>query len=338
LKRKIIFRADGSPSIGYGHVNRCLSLISILHEEFDCVFVSHNTIPFLADRLESLGIPLLLVSEIRYPSADARGKDEEVPFDMTGIIQGNEIVVLDGYWFGPQFQRAIKQTGVKLVYIDDLAAFEQVADVVINQSPGLSESAYVNLIAKKTKLFVGPAYSTVKVPDRIRHRAKSFESFSRLLICMGGADPMNFTTALLRQHEALIARYREVIVLLGAGFQMYQQVELAISTSNTRVEINLPKDDVYDLMAWASSAILPASTMAVEYAHVGGLLAIVQTAGNQKYFYKGLLDLDCAVVPERLTSFDSEAFEKMFFAQRRIFDGRSDERLLKIFHTIDRAA
>ena len=108
-QHKIIFRADGSATVGYGHVHRLLSLTQMLHKNFDCVFVSHEAPEFLTTELKLLSVPLKKVATIQYKLPDERKQGDEVAFDMNEIVSGNEIVVLDGYWFGKDFQTAIKK-------------------------------------------------------------------------------------------------------------------------------------------------------------------------------------------------------------------------------------
>ena len=41
-RRKIFFRADAGPEIGYGHFIRTLALADMLKEDFDCTFFTQT--------------------------------------------------------------------------------------------------------------------------------------------------------------------------------------------------------------------------------------------------------------------------------------------------------
>src|SRR5688500_7727268 len=101
-----------------------ISLAQILQNDFDCTFVSHEAEPFLLDELKSAKIPFQKVKTIHYNSPDLKGKEEEVPFDMDEMLDGDEIVVVDGYWFGRDYQYEIKRKGSFVVCIDDQAERE----------------------------------------------------------------------------------------------------------------------------------------------------------------------------------------------------------------------
>jgi spore coat polysaccharide biosynthesis predicted glycosyltransferase SpsG len=42
LKSKLFFRADGNEKIGLGHIVRCLSIIQMLGDRFECLLVVNN--------------------------------------------------------------------------------------------------------------------------------------------------------------------------------------------------------------------------------------------------------------------------------------------------------
>ena len=120
MKRKIFFRADASQSIGYGHFIRTLALADMLKDDFDCVFYTQTPTEYQRKELEKV-CPF-----IELPDDDTRFRlfIEE--------LKGDEIVVLDNYFFTTDYQRSIKTKGCKLVCVDDMHDKHYVADVVIN--------------------------------------------------------------------------------------------------------------------------------------------------------------------------------------------------------------
>ena len=122
-KRRIFFRADASPTIGYGHYIRSLALADMLKQDFDCTMFTQMPTDYQLREVQS-------VCSIRYLS------DTDAKFDeFLDKLHGDEIVVLDNYFFTTDYQRAIKSKGCKLVCIDDMHDKYFVADAIINSAP-----------------------------------------------------------------------------------------------------------------------------------------------------------------------------------------------------------
>ena len=204
IKQKVLFRADGTAAIGFGHVHRLLSLVKMLYKNFECIFVSHEAPEFLIKELNEIGVPFVKVESIQYKLTGERREGDEVAFDMNDLLESNEIVVLDGYWFGRQYQQAIKDKGCTLVYIDDLIEVGNSADVIINHSLGVNSSEYKK-IAPATSIYTGSQYSLTNVPEKYRNQQVNKNIYQQLLISFGGADPLNFTCKILNEYSELSA-------------------------------------------------------------------------------------------------------------------------------------
>ena len=106
-KRKIYFRADASATIGYGHFIRSLALADMLKNDFDCTFFTTSPSPY---QIAEMGKVCNYIS-----------LNEETKFkDFINLLVGDEIVVLDNYFFTTEHQKQIKEKGCKLVCIDDM--------------------------------------------------------------------------------------------------------------------------------------------------------------------------------------------------------------------------
>ncbi|HMO61134.1 MAG TPA: bifunctional UDP-2,4-diacetamido-2,4,6-trideoxy-beta-L-altropyranose hydrolase/GNAT family N-acetyltransferase [Ferruginibacter sp.] len=334
MMQKIVFRADGSPEIGYGHMYRMLALLKMLYTNWQCFFVSDSAPFFLSDELKSMSVPLLQVVKIKYPLPDTRKPGDEIPFDMETILTGNEIVVLDGYWFGKKYQQAIKSKGCTLVYIDDLIEAGNIADIVINHSPGVNIGQYQDT-APGTAIYTGSAYSLVQAPDMYRNKTTQGKLFGQLLLAMGGADPLNYTCTLLQEQQPYISRFDAVKIIVGNAFPHIQQLKDSIAAfPQAEILQALSKTEVYAVMQKSTVAILSASTMAMEYAAVGGLLSVIQTAQNQKYLYKGLIDEKIALPLSELYHADEAICSAMMEKQRHLFDGKAGERFVRLFNEL----
>jgi UDP-2,4-diacetamido-2,4,6-trideoxy-beta-L-altropyranose hydrolase len=331
MHHKIFFRADGSASVGYGHVHRLLSLAQMLYNNFNCFFVSHEAPDFLKHELQQISVPFIKVDTISYKLPDQRTPGDEVPFDMKEILTGEEIVVLDGYWFGKKYQTEIKNKGCTLLYVDDLVEAGNIADIIINHSMGISISDY-KMTAPATCVYTGSNYSLINVPAAFRHQPPCENTYRQLLISMGGADPLNFTGKIIEQYKEYINRFEKVVVMTGVAYKYSEELKRKTACfGNIQLIQAVSKKEMFGIMQQSTAAIISASTMSVEYANVGGVLAIIQTADNQKFLYKGLIEAGAAMPVENIASINNDATAIMKQRQQQVFDGGVNKRFIKLF-------
>jgi UDP-2,4-diacetamido-2,4,6-trideoxy-beta-L-altropyranose hydrolase len=138
-KPEVYIRADGNAKIGLGHIHRTLALADCLKDHFQITFCVYG-----ADELVS-GI----IKNKGYALKNIISADYNDPGIFTGVISKEAVIVIDGYDFKTDYQKALKESGHKVIAIDDLNEWENVADAVINH--GYSGKEYK--IAKGSKLY-----------------------------------------------------------------------------------------------------------------------------------------------------------------------------------------
>ena len=322
MKKKIVFRADGNSSIGIGHVARCCALADMVNESFDCDFYIRKTSQTIIDDIQNY---CTSVTEMN----DAVSFDEESE-TWVNILQGDEIIVLDGYNFDTGYQLKIKSKGCKLVSIDDIHPYHFVADVVINHSPNILCTQYS--CEPYTQLFLGPGYVLLKKiflrKATLQKKVFDFDN-SPLLVCMGGADPENKTVEIVKEVQELFPG-KKIIVIVGGAYKFKDTLQAICKTGdNISLFTNIRSEEVIALMEKAHIAVMSASTVALEYLCIRGNLFLIQTAGNQSHLYTALIEKKCARPYEFL--FDHYNSSDTIRNQYTLIDGKSDERILKIF-------
>lgn len=171
MKLRLILRADAGPDIGYGHFIRTLALADMLKDDFDCCFYTTEPTEYQIRELSNI---------CKFRSL----KKESHFVDFLSCLDGNEIVVLDNYFFDTDYQRAIRDKGCKLICIDDMHDKHYVSDVVINQivtDVGLFD------VEKYTKLLLGVDFALLRAP--FLAPAIEIKRNKNLLVCLGGSDP-----------------------------------------------------------------------------------------------------------------------------------------------------
>lgn len=326
---RVIFRADGSTAVGLGHLVRCQALAQALQPTFTSAFVLRDPSPAISQPLLAAGLALLPV-----PSSIAPGSAEA--HWLAGQLLPTTIVVLDGYHFGPDYQRIISASGTALVYLDDLITPPVWADVVLNQAGSVRPVDYAAV--PLARLCLGPAYALLR-PPFWQALPPPEPAAKRLFLNMGGADPGNQTLALLPRLRQQFPSYC-VEVVTGAAYP--HQVELAAFAqplgAHVRLHNNLSAEALAALLRTCQVFVCPPSGVAYECCAAGGAVLLHPTADNQAAMFYFLASEGLAVsLAEALALPEADLpalADEQLPRQRALFDGRAGERLQAVFQEL----
>ncbi|MDP2167685.1 MAG: UDP-2,4-diacetamido-2,4,6-trideoxy-beta-L-altropyranose hydrolase [Thermodesulfovibrionales bacterium] len=274
---KVLIRVDASAAIGMGHVMRCIAFAQgISGMGFEPVFATRTENNSLLEKIKKEGFRA-------YPLKNGGG-DRGNPDELKGII-GKEKplwVVLDGYHFGTDYQKAIKDMGHRLLVIDDMAHLTRYhADIILNQNYGAERLIYKAL--PETRFLFGPKYALLR--KEFLHygdfKREIPQKAEKLLVTMGGADADNCTGKVLRSLK-LIDLPLHVKVVVGASNPHYESLKSAAPDSRHRIEFVRNVEDMSPLMAWADIAVSAGGTTTWELAFMGLPTALCIIADNQE--------------------------------------------------------
>ena len=275
-KQKIYFRADAGPEIGYGHYIRSLALADMLKQDFDCTMFTQMPTDYQLREVQSV-CPIV-------PLSDTDAKFDE----FLDKLHGDEIVVLDNYFFTTDYQRAIKAKGCKLVCIDDMHDKHYEADVVINH--GVDDASLFD-IKPTTKLCLGYEYALLRKPFLEKHddvnRVKGL-----VVVCFGGSDPHNLTMR-YAEHLIMSQGVSQVIAVVGDGYRFKDELS---NLPNVEIRSCLSADAMANLFRSAETVICSASTTAYEALACGAKVYAGWYVDNQQDFYQHLC-ASKAIVP-----------------------------------------
>lgn len=246
-KRKVYFKADASFKIGYGHFIRTLALADMLKDDFDCTF-------FTSDPNEYQKGEVAKVCSL-HPLTFVTAQE-----DFLQLLSGDEIVVLDNYYYTSEYQKRIKDKGCKLVCIDDVHDKHYFADIVINHTPGSDANDY--RCENYTKLLLGPSFLLLRKPffDVIENYSQHTEDC--IFICFGGSDENNLT-----QRACQVIRNinnRKIVVVIGSGYMFYEELRTFAEGKNIEIYKNVNAEKMAFLMKSSTMAIVPASCTFLE--------------------------------------------------------------------------
>ena len=280
---KLLVRADASPRIGTGHVMRCLSLVQGLRpSDGAAMLVAAEITAALEPRLQFANVGLTRLNVKAGSPADA-----EQTVKIAREINASWIVV-DGYQFGAEYQRQLKDAGFRVLFADDYGhAKNYSADLVLNQNLHANAGAYVQREAG-TRLLLGNRYTLLRRefqklkdgPRKIPARA------SRVLVTLGGADPDNVTSKIIKALSTLPGV--EAVVVVGGSNSHLPELRTLIAHSPTPIELVVDAQNMPTLMQHADVAIAAGGTTSWELAFMGLPTLMLVLADNQREVADGL--------------------------------------------------
>jgi UDP-2,4-diacetamido-2,4,6-trideoxy-beta-L-altropyranose hydrolase len=322
LKPLVYFRADGNSKLGLGHVVRLLALADMIRNDFDCQFIIQNPSPEIKEQILKVCSQVIELPELSDYNAEA----DQI---AKAYFASDTIVVLDGYHFSTDYQRAIKKGGAILVCVDDLHQVHFVADVVINHASGITSENYTG--EYYTRYYLGTEYALLRRP--FIAAAKEFrkiETVQSVLICMGGADPNNEVLNIIHKVRTLPG-IKKINIVVGASYPHENTLQDFNEDVSIKLYRNISADLLVQVMKESDAAICAASSISYEYCSVGGKLFIIKTFDNQKFLYDFLIKEGLAMSYSLLSDKINEPSEDQITQQRRFFGGQSSKNIQKLF-------
>ena len=276
--KNLVIRADASVQIGTGHVMRCFALAQVWQEQGgQAIFVFANKSAALEDRLLLEGMQVIYLSVEAGSSEDAK---------QTGDFArkfNTQWIVVDGYQFGTEYQKNIKNFGLNLLFIDDYGhADHYYADLVLNQNI----SANIDLYPSReiyTKLLLGTQYILLR-REFWQWRGWQRETkaiANNLLITLGGSDPDNVTLKVLQALRLIRSNNLEIIIVIGGSNPHFEILQNKIADSNLIISLKQNVQNMPELMAWADIAIAAGGSTSWELAFMGLPSLVISLADNQ---------------------------------------------------------
>ncbi len=279
----LTIRADGSGSIGLGHVVRCLALASAVEQR-------GGTVSFVCRRLDGVAAEFLrlrsfAVSEL--PDGIEEGDDANRTLEIARR-DGAGVVLVDHYGLGPSWWRRVCAE-LPLAALDDVGrpGLGDGVALVINQNAGALEDWYAGV----PWALCGPRFALLreeffahreKREDRCaggtkdRHRASGSR---RLVVTVGGSDPNDVTSRIL---DALHGVRRDLAldVIAGPGFRHRGSIRRRAEL-DPRIRLHDQPRDMSGILARADLALTGGGSTVYECAYLGLPSLAILIADNQ---------------------------------------------------------
>ncbi len=332
---RLLIRADASFELGIGHVMRCLALAQAWRDlGGDAWFVSSSIPETVREHLRTEGLEVLPAGEI--------GGTASLVAQAVSMRVGH--IVLDGRQFDSDWQREIKEAGLRLMVVDDYGqAAPYYADCVLNPDP-VSQVMYAKR-APYTRLLLGSKYALLRREfTRSGPRArKAGEGSSRVLITMGGTDPQDMTLTVMRAIGRLQRPALRLRVILSSSNPRRDFLRDLADDLPGSVEVLTDVSDMPKHMRWADVAITAAGVTLWELLYAGTAVIcwprypadvpILASLGKKG----AVLALQPEASPDSIATLlnaalaNKELRKRMRAKGRNMIDGEGARRAVKIF-------
>lgn len=319
MRQRVYFRADAGADIGYGHFIRTLALADMLKEDFDCTFFTCHPTSYQVSGMEKVCPFVILQEETHYNN-------------FLSYLQGDEIVVLDNYFFTTDYQCAIKKKGCRLICIDDMHDKHYIADVVINHgqtNPALFDTE------SYTKLCLGFDWALLRRPFLEAAKRKSIFSdrIEKIVVCFGGSDIHDITGYFVNQVLRLCT-VSSVTAVVGDAY-----ISHSLCTKNNRLiyRSRLTAQEMADLFCNSDLVICSASSVCIEALACGAKVAAGWYVDNQKEFYDLLISNGWVIGLGNVKQPSVEICSMNFGLPIAVnLDGFMQERYISLFQTLEK--
>ena len=282
-------RADADSEIGTGHIMRCIALAQAWQVQGEKVtFISHCESEALRERIQIEGFRFISLDHVCPDSSDL--------MNTLSILKNESAdqkpwLVLDGYHFTTEYQKAIRDEGILLLVIDDMNHLPLYhADILLNQNIHAPDLSYH--CDEDTTLLLGPSYVLLRreflkyrdfkreIPDRAKN----------ILVTLGGADPDNVTLKIIEALKLIDEPDISVKIIVGPANPHQKTLSNAIGSAHFETELLINPPNMPELMAWADMAISAGGSTCWELAFMGVPSIVLILAENQAAVAEYLLN------------------------------------------------
>jgi UDP-2,4-diacetamido-2,4,6-trideoxy-beta-L-altropyranose hydrolase len=233
---RVLIRADASPTIGSGHIARCLTLARVLRQQGSHVAFACRRLPgHRLDALAAEGFETFALPDV-YPDEDPQQAIESMlPWQadieaLDALLAGHgafDWIIADHYGLDHHWQTAARRWAPRIAAVDDLATRRYSVDLLLNQNLSGLSANYAPLLPEDCRTLLGPRYAMLReefVCPAIAIKPKA----RRVLVNFGGFD------AAMQTHHAMLAlkdfAELEVDFVAGADNPAWAQMQALAAT------------------------------------------------------------------------------------------------------------
>ncbi len=270
-----LFRFDAGPGVGNGHAIRSTTLAHAMAEAgWHCSVATTQAALDAVPQIERIGPVHKLVSN-----------SQVKPEEELHHIDGAELLVIDHYSRGRDYETSQREKFPRLVVFEDLPTRAHDCDVLIDPTPGRDRGSYETLVPAACTLCLGPKFAVLR-PQFREYRAQALArrreaQVERVLIAVGADDADNLTSQAL---AAVVENFPNfwVDIVLGPTAAHLEAIRNLVRQAGSRVNLSVNVENMAELMTKADIAIGAAGSSALERCALALPSVAIVAADNQR--------------------------------------------------------
>lgn len=306
--KTVLIRADAGGLLGSGHVMRMLALAQALRQRrIEAVFISALCPPSTRERLHHEGFRHRMIEN----AEPGDSKDAQETISAADELDA-EWIFLDGYHFDLRYQKQMRTSNVKVAIMEDNEHCEEWhVDLIVNQNLGAEGKVYQNILPSG-KALTGCRFALLREEFCAASESDHARAWppKRILLTMGGVDPNDVTSLILRSLEIIKPSDLEVKVIVGGGNPNASRLQEAAAHSKHRIELLVDVNDMPALYQWADAAITAGGTTCYEWMRYNLPAAVITIADNQEPIVEALMAKGAALPLGRIGQVDEVTVAK----------------------------
>ena len=335
MKKQICCRCLTKSKTGYGNFKRCLTLAKELKKNQISTF-------FIIDKNQKISNELRK-NHFHYSTIPMSSYAREHIF-IKKFMKKNQIstVLLDVRQYGQSLSKKLKTETNKIILIDDLWSDKIYSDVFINSTNVKSHDDY-EIINDNSIILLGTKYwiidknykiykkTSYKIPDKTR---------LKLVISLGGSDPENITSHLLKQ---LVNRNdMEIKIIIGPMNNNFSKLKNLTKNLDSITLVKSPKN-IFEIFSQADLVISNGGNTLFELITLRIPTIAIPAFTHEEKYVKNFSNDECIIkfnkkqknINKIINDFkSSRSLQKnLFTATKNIIDGKGLKRCSDIIST-----
>ena len=247
------FRVDASNQIGYGHFMRCLTIANALKKQsIRSCFICRKETSHLQSKVIEMGHEVFNLPTKVDQNFDWK-KDATFTNSIIDTLNVSWLII-DHYSIDIKWETELRKNCKNIMVIDDLANRQHDCDIILDHNPGRTDESYIDLVPKSSTILTGLKYALIRdeFVDLRNESLKLREDYvlKKILISMGGSDPKNFSTKVLKQ----LSKYdflsnTKISVILGASSNFLPEVKDELRRMQHESELYVDVDNMAKILA-----------------------------------------------------------------------------------------
>ena len=287
-----LIRVDAGSGTGLGHLHRCLALAEALHQRGARVVFLLSASVVDIGRVKRTQFYCESISDL-----ERGGLEDFEHTESSARNYGCWTIVVDSYAVKNEFIEKLRNSGFRVVVINDDTHAPSSAHVVINGGAHAEQLPYES-VEGDTQFLLGPRYALLRQQFWNVSTKEIRRAVNNVLLCVGGDDSLGVMPQLVRQLDTVINKKCTFNVVIGPYFVNRDEIEQIVLPTSRELRCFDEPEDLFDLMMANDVAVTAGGQTAYELVATGTPLLAVALFDNQRLGARALADAGALLFSE----------------------------------------